>query len=43
MTVRVGVLGAKGRVGAEVCGAVEAAPDTELVARVDAGDDLCAR
>ncbi|WP_322919571.1 4-hydroxy-tetrahydrodipicolinate reductase [Nocardioides renjunii] len=39
-TVRVGVLGARGKVGAEVCRAVEAAPDTELVARVDAGDDI---
>jgi 4-hydroxy-tetrahydrodipicolinate reductase len=40
VTVRVGVLGARGRVGSEVCRAVEAAEDTELVARVDAGDDL---
>jgi 4-hydroxy-tetrahydrodipicolinate reductase len=34
------VLGARGKVGAEVCRAVEAAPDTELVAAVDAGDDI---
>ena len=40
MAVRVGVLGAKGRVGSEVCRAVEAADDTELVAAVDAGDSL---
>ena len=39
-TIRVGVLGALGKVGSEVCRAVEAAPDTELVARVDAGDPL---
>ena len=38
--IKVGVLGAEGRVGAEVCRAVEAADDTELVARVDAGDPL---
>ena len=35
-----GVLGARGRVGAEVCRAVEAADDLELVARVDADDSL---
>lgn len=34
-----GVLGARGRVGSEVCRAVEAAPDLELVARIDAHDD----
>jgi 4-hydroxy-tetrahydrodipicolinate reductase len=38
--IKVGVLGARGKVGAEVCRAVEAAPDTELVASVDAGDDV---
>lgn len=38
--VRVGVLGARGRMGAEVCRAVEAAPDMDLVARVDLGDSL---
>jgi 4-hydroxy-tetrahydrodipicolinate reductase len=37
-TIRVGVLGARGRMGAEVCRAVEAAPDLELVARLDEGD-----
>ncbi len=36
----VGVLGARGRVGAEVCRAVEAADDLDLVARVDAEDSL---
>ncbi len=34
------MLGARGKVGTEVCRAVEAAPDTELVASVDAGDDI---
>lgn len=34
------MLGARGKVGAEVCRAVEAADDTELVAAVDAGDDV---
>lgn len=38
--IRVGVLGAAGKVGQAVCDAVEAAPDTELVARVDKGDRL---
>lgn len=36
--VRVGVLGARGRVGTEVCRAVDAADDLELVAMVDSGD-----
>jgi 4-hydroxy-tetrahydrodipicolinate reductase len=36
--VRVGVLGARGRMGAEVCRAVDAAPDMEVVAMVDVGD-----
>jgi len=40
--IKVGVLGALGKVGSEVCRAVEAADDTELVARVDADDDLAA-
>jgi 4-hydroxy-tetrahydrodipicolinate reductase len=39
MTIQVGVLGAKGRMGAEVCRAVEAASDLTLVAAVDAGED----
>lgn len=38
--IRVGVLGAGGRVGSEVRKAVEAAPDMELVAAVDKGDPL---
>ncbi|MFI9555090.1 4-hydroxy-tetrahydrodipicolinate reductase [Nonomuraea endophytica] len=38
--IRVGVLGARGRVGVEVCRAVEAAGDMELVAAVDQGDDI---
>ncbi|AEE45677.1 4-hydroxy-tetrahydrodipicolinate reductase [Cellulomonas fimi] len=40
--IRVAVLGAAGRMGATVVRAVEAAPDLELVAAVDAGDDLAA-
>ncbi len=39
MTLHVGVLGARGRMGAEVCAAVEAAADLQLVASVDEGDD----
>ncbi|GGF38377.1 4-hydroxy-tetrahydrodipicolinate reductase [Marmoricola endophyticus] len=39
-TLRVGVLGALGKVGRAVCEAVDAAEDCELVARVDAGDPL---
>ncbi len=38
--MRVGVLGARGKVGTEVCRAVEAADDLELVAAVDADDAL---
>lgn len=38
--VRVGVLGAQGRMGTEVCRAVNAAPDMELVAMIDQGDWL---
>ncbi|HVV76143.1 MAG TPA: 4-hydroxy-tetrahydrodipicolinate reductase [Mycobacteriales bacterium] len=37
--IKVGVLGAKGRMGAEVCRAVDAAEDLELVAAVDVGED----
>ncbi len=36
---RVGVLGAKGQMGAEVCRAVDGADDLELVGAVDAGED----
>jgi 4-hydroxy-tetrahydrodipicolinate reductase len=36
--IKVGVLGAKGRMGSEVCRTVEAAPDLELTAAVDVGD-----
>jgi len=39
-TLKVGVLGARGKVGIEVCKAVRAAADLELVAEIDAGDDL---
>jgi 4-hydroxy-tetrahydrodipicolinate reductase len=38
--IRVGVLGARGRMGQQVCKAVDAAADLELVAMVDAGDWL---
>ncbi|HRA05096.1 MAG TPA: 4-hydroxy-tetrahydrodipicolinate reductase [Propionicimonas sp.] len=37
--MRVAVFGARGRMGAEVCRAVAEAPDLELVAAVDEGDD----
>ena len=38
--LRVGVLGARGRMGAETCRAVDGAEDLDLVAMVDAGDWL---
>ncbi|HEY0773330.1 MAG TPA: 4-hydroxy-tetrahydrodipicolinate reductase [Nocardioidaceae bacterium] len=38
--MKVGVLGARGKVGAEVCRAVEAAEDLELVAAIDADDSI---
>jgi 4-hydroxy-tetrahydrodipicolinate reductase len=40
MTIRVAVLGAKGRMGSQTCRAVEAAGDCELVAALDLGDQL---
>ncbi len=40
--LRVGVLGAQGKVGREVCTAVDAADDLELVARIDQDDDIAA-
>jgi 4-hydroxy-tetrahydrodipicolinate reductase len=39
VSVKVAVFGAAGRMGRQVCDAVEAAPDLELVARVDIGED----
>jgi 4-hydroxy-tetrahydrodipicolinate reductase len=36
--IRVGVVGARGKVGREVCAAVDDADDLELVAEVDTGD-----
>jgi 4-hydroxy-tetrahydrodipicolinate reductase len=39
MTIKVGVLGAAGRMGSEVCRAVDADDELELVARVDHTDD----
>jgi 4-hydroxy-tetrahydrodipicolinate reductase len=38
--IRVGVLGARGRMGQQACKAVDAADDLDLVAMVDAGDWL---
>src|SRR3954454_4076020 len=38
--IRVGVLGARGRMGQQVCKAVDASEDLDLVAMVDAGDWL---
>ncbi len=40
--IKIGVLGAKGRMGTEVCRTVESADDLELAAAVDAGDRLTA-
>jgi len=40
VTLKVGVLGALGKVGRAVCDAVDEADDLDLVARVDADDDL---
>jgi 4-hydroxy-tetrahydrodipicolinate reductase len=37
---RIAVLGARGKVGSEVCRGVEETDDLELVAALDAGDDL---
>jgi 4-hydroxy-tetrahydrodipicolinate reductase len=38
--IKVGVLGAKGRMGSQVCATVESAPDLELTAQVDVGDPI---
>ncbi len=38
--MKVGVLGAKGKVGREVCAAVQAADDFELVAAIDQDDEI---
>ena len=40
MTIKVAVLGARGRMGQQVCAAVTAAEDTELVAQVEVDDAL---
>jgi 4-hydroxy-tetrahydrodipicolinate reductase len=40
--IKVGVLGARGRMGRTVCETIEEAPDTELGAQVDQGDDTAA-
>ncbi|NYG08060.1 4-hydroxy-tetrahydrodipicolinate reductase [Phycicoccus badiiscoriae] len=39
-TIKVAVIGAAGRMGSQVCRAVAEAPDLELVATFDQGDDL---
>lgn len=41
-TLRVAVLGARGKVGREICHAVEAADDMTLVAQIDVGDPISA-
>jgi 4-hydroxy-tetrahydrodipicolinate reductase len=38
--IKVGVIGSKGKMGSEVCKAVEADPDLELVAQIARGDSL---
>ena len=38
--IKVAVLGARGRMGATVCAAVQASPNHELVASIDLGDDI---
>jgi len=38
--IKVGVLGARGRMGRTVCETIDEAPDTELVAQIDQGDAL---
>lgn len=40
MTIKVGVLGAKGRMGSEAVRAIKSAPDLELVAEIDLGDSI---
>lgn len=40
MVLRVGVLGAKGRMGVEVCKAISESADMKLVAALDAGDPV---
>ena len=38
--LRVGVLGARGKVGTQICAAVDEASDLSLVAQIDADDDI---
>lgn len=40
MSMKVGVVGAAGRMGSEACKAIQADPDLELVARIGRGDAL---
>ena len=40
MTIKVAVLGAKGRMGAETVKAISAAPEFQLVAQIDIGDSI---
>lgn len=42
MTIKVGVLGAYGKLGSAVCAGIEAADDLELVAKVGSSDSLAA-
>ena len=40
MAIKVGVLGARGRMGQEVCRAIKSTNDLELVAEIDLNDSL---
>jgi 4-hydroxy-tetrahydrodipicolinate reductase len=40
MTIKVAVLGAKGRMGAETVKAISSAPDLDLVSQIDLGDSI---
>ena len=40
MSIRIGVLGARGRMGQEVCRAISQSSDLELIAEIDLGDSL---
>ncbi|HLS02215.1 MAG TPA: 4-hydroxy-tetrahydrodipicolinate reductase [Beutenbergiaceae bacterium] len=42
MTIRVAVIGAQGRMGHTTCQAIEAAPDMELKAQIEVGEDITA-
>ena len=40
MTIKVGVLGARGKMGSQTCAAINSAKDLELVASIDFGDSI---